>query len=117
MSDVRVHQQFILPADEVGPFLEALADIIGTFRGSMPGGSSTEVGEVEAADVLDHMANPHPRMWKEAKWHYERRNLSDTTRWYWLGFLSAMCAATGYDRHYFYDKLETESRQEQANGD
>lgn len=62
---------------------------------------------VEAADVLDRMANPHPRMWTEARTAYMLKEapVYDAE---WRGFLRAMCAATGYDEAYFLDKLAAE---------
>jgi hypothetical protein len=60
----------------------------------------------EAADVLDTMANPHPRMWAQATAAYRARRHAPL---YWLGFLDAMAAATGYDRTYFLDKLAAET--------
>jgi hypothetical protein len=52
---------------------------------------------VEAADVLDTMANPHPRLMREAK---EAHRLmletgSHDRLAYWYGFRDAMAAATG----------------------
>lgn len=66
------------------------------------------MGEIEAADVLDRMANPHPRMWAEAKEAYGQRNRSRDNQAFWAGYLAAMCAATGYEPSYFHDKLAGE---------
>jgi hypothetical protein len=59
----------------------------------------------EATDLFDRMANPHPRMWGEAELAYRVRHDSLPTLAYWEGYLSAMCAATGYERTYFLDRL------------
>lgn len=70
-----------------------------------------EQQEIEAADVLDVMANPHPRMWREAQGAYGRAT-ADNGTWiekiYWEGYMAAMCAATGYEPEYFINKLEAE---------
>jgi hypothetical protein len=64
--------------------------------------------EVEAADVLDKMANPHPRLWREAKHLFTARNASSTDKARWETALQMMCAATGYEPRYFLDKIAAE---------
>lgn len=59
--------------------------------------------------MLDHMANPHPRMWKEARIAYMLRGAPGYDR-EWAGFLRAMCAATGYEPDHFLTKLAAETR-------
>lgn len=54
--------------------------------------------EPEAADVLDRMANPHPRMWAEARQFYAAREEDPRS---WEVCLRMMCAATGYEATYF----------------
>lgn len=66
--------------------------------------------QVEAADVLDRMANPHPRMWGEARLAFHIRHDSPNALCFWEGYLAAMCAATGYERGYFEMKLLKEAR-------
>lgn len=63
---------------------------------------------VEAADVLDTMANPHPRLWREAKDLFTNRNSGRTAKARWETALQMMCAATGYEPRYFLDKLAAE---------
>lgn len=62
----------------------------------------------EAADVLDRMANPHPRMWAEAKDVFAARHGSPEAMAWWNGALQMMCAATGYEPSYFIEKLNAE---------
>lgn len=72
------------------------------------------MAEIEAADVLDRMANPHPRMWGEARLAYRFRFQSVAAMAYWEGYLSAMSAATGYERVYFMRKFAAEAREHPA---
>lgn len=63
----------------------------------------------EAADVLDRMANPHPRMWAEAKGLFAKRNDGPLDACMWTGYCMAMAAATGYTMEYFVEKLAAEA--------
>lgn len=51
----------------------------------------------EAADVLDRMANPHPRLMAGAARAYRRRWCPGFRR-YWVGYRDAMVNATGESR-------------------
>lgn len=52
----------------------------------------------EAADILDRMANPHPRLIAEARTARRRaRWWRPLSRHYWRGMLAGMAAATGDD--------------------
>lgn len=63
---------------------------------------------LEASDVLDRMANPHPRMWAEAKDLFTNRNSGPVPKARWEAALQMMCAATGYEPDHFLEKLAAE---------
>lgn len=67
--------------------------------------------DVEAADVLDTMANPHPRMWREATDMFLHRDHSRVAWAEWAGALRIMCAATGKEPDYFTEKFAAEVAQ------
>jgi hypothetical protein len=89
--------------DELAVSRELIDDLEARLAGCEADGQGEPV---EAADVLDTMANPHPRLWAEARRRYRARHHFPTA---WTDYLAALCAATGRDSAHFIERFAAET--------